>query len=131
VPDTRIKFLIVDDNLEGQSILSRMLLRKFPNALIEVSGDADTALSTARKGVAAMLIHRAGKVSGIDLTDRLRAINPSVPILLLSETEEAQKAALAAGATKFLHYDKWLLVGSIVADLLIKPNHNYPSRAID
>jgi DNA-binding response OmpR family regulator len=108
-------FLIVEDNPEGQHLLSRTLARKFPGAAIQALADADAALEAARKGsFDAIIVHRAAELDGGATVKRLRAENPRVAIVMVSGTDRSA-AALAAGADRFLHYDAWLNIGAVVA----------------
>ena len=53
------RFLVVDDNADGRSLLTRTLLRKFPQSLATECGDADTAILTAREEkLDAIIVHR-------------------------------------------------------------------------
>lgn len=112
------RFLIVDDNADGRSLLTRTLLRKFPQSLATECGDADTATVTVQtESVDAIVVHRAGETPGLELVTNLRAVAPKVPIVYVSGVERTEEA-LAAGATAFLNYDAWLRLGSLISELL-------------
>ena len=112
------RFLIVDDNADGRSLLTRTLLRKFPQSLATECGDATTAVQTAKtERLDAIIVHRAGEVSGLELIPLLRHVVPAIPIVFVSGFDRSAEA-VAAGATCFLNYDAWLRIGTVVNDLL-------------
>jgi DNA-binding response OmpR family regulator len=109
----------VDDNPEGMFILTRTLNRKLPKAVMVECTDSDAAVVEAQDAsVSVAVLHRSSDMDGLPLIERIRAANSSIPILYLA-TSSQESAAVRCGATKFLHYDKWLLVGEIVSGLLI------------
>jgi hypothetical protein len=67
--------------------------------------------------LAAVLVHRTFDESGVDLARAIRALDPHVPIIMVSGADRSE-AALAAGANAFLQYDEWLRAGTVVADHL-------------
>lgn len=112
------RFLIVDDNPDARSLLTRTLLRKFPHALATECSEANTAVLTARaERLDAIIVHRAGEITGLELVPLLRQVAPSVPIVYVSGIERTREA-LAAGASAFLNYDAWLGLGTLVASLI-------------
>jgi CheY-like chemotaxis protein len=112
------KFLVIDDNADGRALLTKTLMRKFPSSIIHECQDAESAVSdVARGGVDVVVVHRVWDVDGATLIRRLRAANLSVPIIAVSGIDRT-KEALAAGATRFLSYDEWLRVGTIVSEVL-------------
>lgn len=111
-------FLVVDFHAESRCLLVRTLLRKFPGAAISESDDAAEAVAVLeRTDVAAIITHRTFDVLGTDLVRLFRAAAPKVPIVMVSGMDR-EEAALAAGANRFLHYDEWLRIGSVVEELL-------------
>jgi DNA-binding NtrC family response regulator len=112
------RFLIVDDNADARSLLTRTLLRKFPQCLATECGDATTAILTAREQkIDAIIVHRAGEVTGLELVPQLKKVAPKVPLIYVSGIDRS-KEALAAGANAFLNYDAWLGLGTLVSSLL-------------
>lgn len=112
------RFLIVDDNADARSLLTRTLIRKFPQSIASECGDADTAVLIARsEKLAAIVVHRAGEVTGLELVPLLRKVAPAVPIVYVSGIDRSQ-AALKVGATAFLNYDAWLGLGTLIASLI-------------
>lgn len=120
--DTLRKFLIVDDNADSRFLLAKTLQRKFPSAIILESQTSDGAvalLSSERPDL--VLAHRTFENDGTTLIRLLRVIHPDVPIVMVSGIDRRQTAA-AAGATAFLHYDEWLRIGTVVAEVLDRPS---------
>lgn len=114
------RFLVVDDNADARSLLTRTLLRKFPQSLASECGDANAALAIVEtEKLDAIVVHRAGDVPGLELISMLRRAAPTVPIVYVSGIDRTQEA-LAAGANAFLNYDAWLGLGTLVGQLLEK-----------
>src|SRR3954471_3284685 len=108
------KFLIVDDNPDSRFLLVKTLLRKFPQAVIEECQDGNAAVDVAKSGALdAIVAHRAAEVDGLTLIRMLREVNPSIPIVMVSGVDRT-KESLAAGATRFLSYEAWLRIGTVV-----------------
>jgi CheY-like chemotaxis protein len=112
------KFLVIDDHDDHRFLLVKTLLRKFPHAAVQECQNGETALELARTEAYAAIV---------DLVRRLRELEPNVPIVMVSGIDRTS-AALAAGATRFLHYDEWLRIGTVVTELLKvgAPGQNKP-----
>jgi DNA-binding NarL/FixJ family response regulator len=107
-------FVIIDYHGESRYLLVRTLRRKFPDAEIHESDDAEKAIEIARAvQLAAIITHRTFEMEGVELVRRLRDADPEVPIIMVSGVDRSE-AASAAGANAFLHYDEWLRIGSVV-----------------
>ena len=107
-------FVVIDFHPESRFLLVKTLQRKFPNATIYESDDAEKAIELVRAvNLAAVITHRTFEVEGVELVRMLRNADPKVPIVMVSGIDR-EAAALAAGANTFLHYDEWLRVGSVV-----------------
>jgi CheY-like chemotaxis protein len=116
-----LKFLVIDDHAEGRSLLTRTLLRKFPTAVSIECVDAGAAVElVGNEKLSAVIVHRAGEMPGVELIGLLREINRDIPILAVSGIDRSREA-LAAGANAFLNYDQWLMVGTVVGELLNAP----------
>jgi DNA-binding NtrC family response regulator len=112
------KFLIVDDNPDSRFLLSKTLMRKFPTAVLVECGDDGTAVAVAGgEKLDAIVVHRSGERSGLEMLPDFRRLNPDVPIVMVSGIDRSVEAA-KAGATYFLLYDEWLRIGTVVAGLL-------------
>ncbi len=107
-------FVVIDFHAESRFLLVKTLRRKFPEAAIHETDDAEKAIEIARAiNLSAIITHRTFEMEGVELVRRLRDADPTVPIIMVSGIDrEAQ--ALAAGATSFLPYAEWLRIGSVV-----------------
>lgn len=113
-----LKFLIVDFHPESRYLLVKTLLRKFHDAVIHEIDDAEAASKLVRAGrLTAVILHRTFDVSGVELVRDFRSVDPVIPIVMVSGIDR-EEAALAAGANRFLHYDQWLRLGSVVESIL-------------
>jgi CheY-like chemotaxis protein len=119
--NSKLRFLVIDDNPDSRFLLVKTLLRKFSAAAVQECQDADTAVQiAAHEKVDAVIAHRAGEIDGLTLIRLLRRVNTTVPIIMVSGINRAQQA-LTAGATFFLNYDEWLRIGTVVAELIAPP----------
>jgi CheY-like chemotaxis protein len=119
-------FLIIDLNPDGLSLLSRTLARKFPHAKIHECTNAEECVSIAKnQKLDAIVVHRTFETTGEDTVRLLREANPVVPIVMVSGIER-RESAIAAGASAFLLYDKWLLLGPKIAELINAPDSRTP-----
>ncbi len=131
---THRNFLVVDADDDGRVLLVRTLLRIFPQAAIVECQDFQTAVNLVRVNTYdAVVAHRAIGAGPETLIRAIRQENSEVPILAVSGLDRTSEM-LAAGATRFLNYDEWLRVGTIVSDLLapqsIAPFPERQSRTI-
>jgi DNA-binding NarL/FixJ family response regulator len=110
------KFLVIDFHAESRFLLVKTLQRKYPNSVIRECDDADNAVQIARaEHLSAIVAHRTFETTGAELVRLLRAVDSRVPIVMVSGIDREDEM-LAAGATKFLHYDQWLRIGTVVAE---------------
>jgi DNA-binding NtrC family response regulator len=114
-------FIIIDDNRDGRFVLSRALFRHYPNAAIHEYRDftgAREALAglPADGGQTMVLLHRAPDSEGPELIRSVREVHPRVTIVALGNPATAAQA-IAAGATRFLDYEAWLGLGTLVKSL--------------
>lgn len=115
-----IRFLVVDHHHDSRFLLVKSLLRKFPDALIDEAEDGETAIESARhKDFSAIVTHRTREYFGTELVQKLREADPRTFIVMVSGIERSAPA-LAAGADRFMLYDEWLRLGSIVQELLAR-----------
>ncbi|HVU33371.1 MAG TPA: response regulator [Opitutaceae bacterium] len=107
-------FVVIDFHAESRFLLVKTLRRKFPNAVIHETDDAEKAIEIARAvNLSAIITHRTFEMEGIELVRRLRDADPRVVIIMVSGIDR-EAAALGAGATGFLPYEEWLRIGSYV-----------------
>ena len=113
-----LTFLVIDHNRDSRFLLVTCVQRKFPGAAIQEAEEGESALEMARRrDLAAIVTHRTREYFGTELVAKLREANPDVPIVMVSGIERTIPA-LKAGADRFLLYDEWLRIGSMVKDLL-------------
>ena len=109
-----LKFLVVDFHAESRFLLVKTLLRKFPGARIFEEEEAERALEVVRtQKLSAVITHRTFEVSGADLVRMFRECDANLAIIMVSGMDRAESAR-DAGADTFLHYDEWLMIGSVV-----------------
>ena len=113
--ETPRKFLVIDDNADSRTLLSRTLLRKYPEAVVQECQSGDTAMAVVRvERVQAVVVHRTFEYDGETLVRLLRRADPTVPIVMVSGYDR-RASAHAAGADAFMNYDAWLTIGNVVA----------------
>ncbi len=111
------KFLVIDDNVDNRFLLTRTIQRKYAHATVQECGDLATAIAiVAGEKIDAVVSHRAGEIDGLDLVRELRLVDSTVPIVMVSGFDRT-RAALAAGATRFLNYDEWLRLGTLIDEI--------------
>lgn len=111
-------FLVVDHHKDSRFLLVKCLHRKFPRAEILEAEDGELAIKLAgRRDLTAIVTHRTREYFGTELVEKFREVNQAVPIVMVSGIERTIPA-LAAGADRFMLYDEWLRIGTIVKDLL-------------
>jgi response regulator RpfG family c-di-GMP phosphodiesterase len=112
------KVLVIDDNPESRFLLTKTLLRKFPQVMLLECADAGSATRTAAtEELDVVIVHRSADVIGVEMIQMIREVSPTVPIIMVSGIDRSTEA-LAAGANFFLSYDEWLRIGTVVAELL-------------
>jgi CheY-like chemotaxis protein len=113
-----LKFLVVDDVSENRFLITKTLLRKFPNSLVQECDSSVAALAaTGHDNLSAIIVHRAADADGLSLISEMRELKSAVPIVYVSG-QETCPGALEAGATAFLNYDAWLRVGTVVEEVM-------------
>lgn len=113
-----LRFLVIDDNPDGRFLISKTLMRKFPNSVISECQTAEAAFRILNEERVSLIIsHRTFEFDGVSLIRELRQVNPTVPIVMMSGIDR-RELAMEAGAADFLTYDEWLMVGNKVALLL-------------
>lgn len=111
-------FLLIDDRRETSYLLTKTLIRRFPAVTLYEASDLAGALGYARQDKLDAIIVRHGWDAEVAAIVReLRALRPTVRIVAVSGADSAE-AALASGADRFLNYDEWLRIGSVVAEVL-------------
>lgn len=118
MPAATRRFLVLSIDPDTTFFIVRTLLRKFPSAEVTDKGSLaqarDAVHATAYDGI---VVHRAAEADAMGAVSDLRKVGPTTPIILLSSTTTPE-AASAAGATRFLDPDEWLLVGTLMEKAL-------------
>lgn len=113
-----MRFLVIDHHKDSRFLLVKCLARKFPDAIILEAEEGEAAIDVAREGGLAVIVtHRTREYFGTELVGKLREVNERVPIVMVSGIERTAPA-LAAGADRFMLYDEWLRIGTLVKELL-------------
>jgi DNA-binding response OmpR family regulator len=122
-----LNFLVIDHNRDSRFLLVTCVQRKFPGAAIQEAEEGETAIEMARRpDLAAIITHRTREYFGTELVAKLREANREAPIVMVSGIERSVPA-LKAGADRFLLYDEWLRIGSMVKELL---DQGRPARLV-
>ena len=116
------RFLVIDDDSRGLFYVSKTLLRHYPDALVQECQDLKTATGLVRDLPATehqtvVIAHGTLQSRGSELVAALRAEHSSVPIVWMGDSAES-RLSQAAGATRFLDKEAWLLIGTTVDALL-------------
>ena len=123
-----LTILVVDHHRDSRFLLVKSLHRRFPHASIKEAEDGPTALRLAGgPEIAAIVTHRTPEYLGTELVEKFRAVNERAHIVMVSGAERTDRA-LAAGADRFVLYDEWLRVGSVVKELLEVGQRTLPAR---
>jgi CheY-like chemotaxis protein len=107
------RILVVDDTEDGLFLISRSLKRTFPKAEILFARDGSEALSVLTRAPVDAVItdNRMAEMSGLELTQAIRATGSLIPILMLTGSEELEEKALKAGVTVFHPSSRWADIG--------------------
>jgi DNA-binding NtrC family response regulator len=110
--------LVIDHNSDCGVLLVRTLMRKFPATVIQICGDAITAVKAIESSRHdAIVLHRTEELSCVELLHVFRKLDPVVPIIAVSGVDRTAET-MAAGATAFLSYEEWLRVGMFLQEIL-------------
>ena len=98
------RLTIVDDDLQTLFLVEHALKEAFPDAHITALTDGSDALQHIRKIGTDLLItdHSMARMSGADLIRELRAEGSSLPIIMISNSPNAEQEGSAAGANRFM-----------------------------
>jgi DNA-binding response OmpR family regulator len=98
------RFMIVDDDLKTLFLVEHALKAAFPEARITTLTDGSDALQTIRKMGTDLLItdHSMTHMNGADLIRELRAEGSNLPIIMISNSPNAEEEGNAAGANQFM-----------------------------
>jgi CheY-like chemotaxis protein len=96
--------LIAAHNRDVKTILTRLLIRTYPTASLDIADNGAEALAmiTYRRPDLLITDNRMPIMDGLMLVRTLRVQLAAFPMLVLSSRVELEPQALAAGATYFL-----------------------------
>jgi DNA-binding NarL/FixJ family response regulator len=101
-----LSILLVDDHPVVRRGVADILTGAFPQANVQEAGCGDGALALVRQQPWNIVILdlTLGEVSGLDVLKRIRAVQPGLPVLILSMhgPEQYARRAIAAGASGYL-----------------------------
>lgn len=110
-------FLVVAEDADRLMLISAALHRKFPNAVVQTCRDGEAAfVAVQAQKLDAIVALRSTDFDELPLVENLRS-RIAVPIVLVSGAEH-ERFATDAGATTFLHRDRWLMIGNVVAEVI-------------
>ncbi len=101
-----MRFLLVDDHPVVRQGIAQLLLREFPNAIIDEADCATQALQLAANAPELIVLDLSlPDTSGLEGLERLKRKFPELPILIVSMYEEKQYAerSIKSGAAGYLH----------------------------
>ena len=110
-------FLVVAEDPERLLLITTTLHRRFPNSTVQTCRDSQPAIRVAQsQKLDAIITHRATDLDEIPLVGQLRQATDAAIVALAGRHDE--KKIIAAGATRHLHPEQWLLVATTVADAI-------------
>ena len=103
--DSGKRNLLVCDDEEGPRQSLRIVFKETYNVLLADTGQRAIELAEAHPIDAAVLDIRMGGMSGIDVLNRLKQIDPAIEVIMLTafETIETARQALRLGACDYLN----------------------------
>lgn len=91
-------------------LLRHALAREFPGVIVLEHTDPEAALEALRVQTVDAIVtdNRMPKVSGVEFVRRLRAMNSTTPVVMLTGSDENRSEAYAAGVTTFIASGSWI-----------------------
>jgi YesN/AraC family two-component response regulator len=96
--------IIADDDAAIRSLIARVVVRTYdPVAISAVPDGLDALLIYQQNGADLVITNQEMPVlSGLSLIERLRVLNPTLPIIMVSAHPSVEPRARAVGVTHFL-----------------------------
>lgn len=96
--------IIADDDATIRSLIARVVARTYALVTISVVPDGRDALRVYQQHGADLVItnYEMPVLSGLSLIEQLRALNATLPIIMVSAHPSVEPRARALGATHFL-----------------------------
>ena len=108
-----IRILLVEDNVDDIHVLRRFVRRARGSYHVDIAYTGADAFDRASTGGydVVLLDHRLPDVSGVSLMERLRAVAPDLPVVMLTGQGDERVAvdAMKAGAYDYLKKDEFSL----------------------
>jgi CheY-like chemotaxis protein len=112
------RFLLVDDVAENRFLVSKALLKSFPDAVVLECQDSSTAISLLRHDQCDVaVVHRTRDLDGVTFIDLIRRCCPRASTVLISE-ESPLPDPDRIGATQVIGWDTWQMVGPVCAHII-------------
>jgi two-component system, response regulator YesN len=101
------RFTLAEDDENFLFLLHHALSTAFPGSNLSTFTNAEDALSHIQNSGADIIItnHGMGAMSGTEMIRTLRKQGYTLPIIMVSGSEDAEREARDAGATEFIHKD--------------------------
>jgi CheY-like chemotaxis protein len=113
-----LKILVIDTDADGRFFIGRTVARKFPSVVIVECQNRESAEREAQDpNLSAIICHKPLEISGPEMVSNLRKLRPTLPIILVSNVDRDAEA-VAAGADRFLPFEEWLRIGTVLQELL-------------
>jgi CheY-like chemotaxis protein len=121
------RFLLVDDVAENRLLITKTILKRFPNAVVHECQDAATAVAVAaHEHPSAVVAHRTAEVDGATLAAMIHRGNAAIPIVVMSG-RPTQKTTLL-GVMAVIGWDEWQTTADILAEIVGARPGNRPSE---
>lgn len=116
----RRRILLVNDDDDALYLLGRSVMRALPDAEVALLRDGQAALDyVAKHHVDAIVTDCTMPVlDGLTLTRRVRERNPTIPILMVTNSTHLAREAEQAGISAYLPCASWGEVGRELAKFL-------------
>jgi len=105
------RFTVAEDDEKFLFLLHHTLSTAFPGSSLSTFTNAEDALHHVQNSGTDILItdHAMGAMKGAEMIRILRKGGSSLPIIMVSGSDDAEREAREAGATEFLHKDTALM----------------------
>lgn len=111
-------FAVIDDDPHARELVSYALKTSYPGCQIVCVERGETMLNAdALDQITAVITDSTA--GGADFIRRLRASRFLGPVLMLSNSDEKEAEARAAGADEFLSFERWAEAPARLATLIL------------
>jgi CheY-like chemotaxis protein len=116
----RVRVLLVNDDDDALFLLGRSVRRAMPEVEVASSRDGVAALAYCEKHHVDAIVtdNTMPNMDGISLVRALRARDPRLPILMVTNSVHLADEAAAAGVTSYLPNARWNDVGPLLSSVL-------------